>query len=440
MLTSRFTELYLINCNIPIMKLNMILHCLNRKCNKLLRIFIINSALSQAVIINLFRNYRNTRVELSVCVDTDITDDGAICKLLSSENMPYSSLKFVLLSAQNFYGFNMTQQQLQLVHQATRAKYHSTKCLLIQGENSVNQKEQFAAQRYKELEVVHLVGKEFQVIHASLIVSLLNNVTTLKTLRVDNYSITDGAANSIESVLCCNKKLEEIRLHQNTLEMNNAKKIMETLHHLPSITTLHFSNNYVTDEIVDSIVSLVSHNIHLQSIDLSKCGLTATSTLKILSALCKHTSLKVLQMANCNINNTVAELLAGILHSNQQLEKLDLSGSNLQAADCATIFRELQYASMLTKLSLSNNNITDETASDIATFLCHETQLSELYLSGNCLNTGSVHNISVALKNTSTLKSFYMGNNNISNEAIGDIADILSHNTHLQELELLQHC
>jgi len=436
MLNSRFTELYLTNCNIPVMKVNMILHYLNKKCNRLLRIFIISSSLSEAVIINLFRNYRNTRMELSVCVNTDITDDGAISKLLSIKHIPYLSLKFVLLSAKSFYSFNITQQQLELVHQTTYSQYSCTKCLLTEEENSVNQKELFAAQRYKELEVVHLVGKEFQVLHASLIVGLLNNITTLRTFRVDNYNITDGATNTIEAILCCNKKLEEVHLHQNTLAMNNAKKIMKTLHCLSSIKVLHFTNNYVTDDVVDSIVSLVSNNIYLQIVDFSKCGLTTTSTLKIFNALCKHSSLKVLQMENCSIDNTVAEVLAGILHSNQQLEKLDLSGSNLQAVGCIAICRALQHVSMLTKLSLSNNNINDEVASELVTFLCLETQLNELYLDENCLNARSIHKISVALKNTSTLKSFYIGNNSISNEAVDDIADILSHNTHLQELEL----
>ena len=436
-LNYRFTELYLINCNIPTIKMNTILRHLNKKCNKLLRIFTVSSALSQTVIMNLFRNYRNTRMELSMCVDTDVTDDNAICKLLSSKNMSYSSLKFVLFTGKCFYGFNITQQQLQLVHQATHAKYHSTKCRLIRGDISVNQKELFAAQKYRQLEVVHLVGKEFQVIHASQIIGLLNNITTLKTFRIDNYNITDGATNSIEHILFCNKKLEGVHLHQNNLEMNNAKRIMETLRHcLSSIKRLHFSNNYVTDEIVDSIVSFVSHNIQLQDIDLSNCGLTAPNTQRILSGLCKHTNLKVLQMANCNINNSVAELLAGILHSNQQLQKLDLSGNYLQAADCAVISRELQHISMLSKLSLSNNSIADEGASDIAAFLSHKTQLNELYLSGNCLNALSVRKISVALMNTSTLNIFYIGNNNINNEAVDDIADILSHNTHLQELEL----
>ena len=434
MVNNRFSELYLLNCNIPTTKVHAILLHLNKKCNRLSRIFATNTDLPQTVIINLIRNYRNKRVELSLCVDTGITDQNAMNELLSNNNIPYTGLKLVLLTGKCFYGSNVTQQQLRFMNRATHAKYYSAKC---HSTEVIRDKELFAAPKHKQLEVVHFVGKEFQVLHASQIATVLNRTTALKVFRVYNYNITDGATNIIErNVILQNNALEDLHFHCNNFEMNNANKIMKALHYLTSIRKLYFSNNYVTDEIVGSLVNLISQDIHLQDIDLSNCGLTESNSLKILSALSKHTNLKVLQMANCNINKGVTELLACILHSNLQLETLDLSRNDLQAADCAVISTELKHTSTLTKLSLSNNSITDEAANDIAAILCDKIQLSELYLSGNCLNDMSVHKISTALKNSSTLKKFYMSSNSISSEAVDDIADILSHNTQLQELEL----
>ena len=77
----------------------------------------------------------------------------------------------------------------------------------------------------------------------------------------------------------------------------------------------------------------------------------------------------------------------------------------------------LQKISHLTILYLSNNNIDEEAANDIANVLSHNTNLQELHLSRNNLQSAGIIKIANSLQNVFNLTMLCISYNNICEEA-----------------------
>jgi Ran GTPase-activating protein (RanGAP) involved in mRNA processing and transport len=115
----------------------------------------------------------------------------------------------------------------------------------------------------------------------------------------------------------------------------SAKLIMEALAHNTSVKHLSFASTdnllalAVTDATVGYITSLLSSNIHIEELDLSKSGLTDTSAVLLAEMLLKNTTLKRLNLSDNQIATQGAIALAEALKVNSTLECLKLERNPL---------------------------------------------------------------------------------------------------------------
>ena len=255
----------------------------------------------------------------------------------------------------------------------------------------------------------------------------------LKVVRMVNCDISNTAAEMLAGIISINIQLEELDLNESNIQARGCLLIC-SVQKVTTLRKLNLSGSNITDEATDGITNLLLQNAQLQILDLSQNNFDEASTIKIIEALL-NVNLKVLRLANGTVTSTVGEVIAEILYHNVQLLELDLNGNNLKSAGCSAICRAFQGMS-LTKLSLMSNSITYEAVDDIADLLSHNIQLQELQLQISNLTAIDCIKISCALRFTSSLLKLSIVNSNITSESADSMAAVLSHNTQLQELNL----
>ena len=438
-LSSHVRDVYIVSCHIPSVEQKKVKFWLKR--TNLLKVCVTRSTLCKSFLIVLFKKYRSTNVEVTIC-DTNVSDGAdTIYDLIANKYILHlASMNFLMLTDNNICGFNLTHYQLHLLLHATKQNAYSVvHCLvqIVQRLNSVNQTELFVIHN-GHLKTIHFVGKEFHVYHTShsIVDAMCNNVTTLTRFGIDNYCISDATASGVAAILSWSRNIREVFLNNNKLKASGSAIICRALKKITSLTKLYFSRNTINDEAAHDMAIVLSQNTQIEELDLSNNKMNIPSTAQIITSLTtKHVNLKVLKMANSKVNSVAARLMGDIIGNNYQLQQLDLSGNHLQAFDCAAIFRALLNISALNKLFLSDNYITDLEADVLAMVLSRNTQIQELDISNNKLTTAGATKIAKAMKVLLNLKILKMACSSINLIAAKLIASVLWYSK-LQELDL----
>ena len=314
------------------------------------------------------------------------------------------------------------------------------------------------------------------------ILKALQGISTLKKLNISNNSSSYSFVHYLTMVISSNTQLQELNVGDTHLQETGTKSISRALQHISTLKKLYISNNFITDKVAGNISAIISCNIHLQELDISKSDLKTTGTIIILRALQNVCTLRKLNISINDYTFMVADDLANVISHNIHLQELSISVKNFQASDDAKILDALKNISTLTKLCISNyknaifysdqlqelnisgdhfpttdtlllkalksistviklrislNCIGEEAADDIATVISCNTQLKELDISENNL-LKPIYGIKVlkGLQNISTLTKLFISKNYITNKAADDIAAVISSNTQLQELDI----
>ena len=256
----------------------------------------------------------------------------------------------------------------------------------------------------------------------------------LTKLSISHNNITDEAADDIATFLSESNGLEELDLSHNNLKSAGITKICRI--NLLKLTAFNVSHNDIT-KAANDIATFLSHNLKLQSLDISCNDILETGCRNILTALKNTMALSALKLTNCHVINEAADELATILLHSILLHELDLSYNNLSTSDTVKIFKGMKNISNLETINISHNMITDEAAEDIATVLYHNNKLKSLNLSSNYFRSEGFTKIFDGVKNIVYLKKLNIGCNEITaSKAIHCITTFLFHNLELEELDL----
>ena len=354
-----------------------------------------------------------TNNNLSDCVADDL-------ELILSNNQ----LEELYLGGNSLHGTGM-------IKIAKALQYNSTLKVFDISNNFINTKAASSigaclANKYK-LKKLYLNGNTLQ---AEGIIRIMNNLhcTSLKIFDVSKNSIGNMAARSIANVLLRNTELEELLLSENLLKAKGIIEVVKGLRYTKTLKVLDISNNDIRSEAAVDIAYVLSKQAKLEKINLGKNNLQ-NGLIIVVRQLKRHPNLKVLDISSNNTSTEVADYLAAFLCKKNKLEKLYLGGNLVNIK----ILQALQKFSTLTALDISYTNIDNELKDNILQVLARNTKIQELNLGGNKMDFG---NIVESLHHISSLVYFNVSNNNISDVAADSIANIISHNTKLQELYL----
>ena len=281
-----------------------------------------------------------------------------------------------------------------------------------------------------------IARNNLQTLGSMKIAKGLQNIKALAKLHLHVNNITQDAANDIAAAISCNTQLEELDVSGNNLQEMGIVKIAKTLQHVYTLKKLNISNSNITDRAAYDIAAAISNNTHLEEFDISGNDLRTEGVVKIATALQNVVTLKKLNISNKNQTCPAAKAIAVAITYNTHLQEFIISGNNLGVLGVKRIARSLQKISTLTKLYITGINNSDGATDDIAAVVSCNVHLQEFNIGKNYLQASSVIKVAKSLQKISTLTKLYIDNNKITNEAADYIADVISCNSHIQELDI----
>ena len=278
------------------------------------------------------------------------------------------------------------------------------------------------------------------------------------------FAITSHTSNSVEKLW-----LHEINLYSSIFILNLLKNIT-------TLKVLHLNGNQIHQEASKALATAILHNTGLEELHLSNSNL-GQGALQVVNALQHITSLKVLDLGNCNLPKEICGELAHVIDCNKNLEQLLLPNNNL-CSSTVLILQALSRNSTLRVIDLKGNHLTAEAGEHLVSVVLHNIGLDKLYFSEgtfailltsrrilefDCsgipetsyfkiefaikshkyieklrLYKINPHSSTVfilnSLKTITTLKVLHFNNNQMNQEGSQALANIILHNTELEEL------
>ena len=270
----------------------------------------------------------------------------------------------------------------------------------------------------------------------NLIFSLSSIIKALKVLDLGYNNINNEAAVQLATALKCNNVLEQLWLRGNVLGADGAAVILSSLQNITTLRVLDLSYNNISSRSANGIAAVINSNHFLEQLWLDGNMLMTTGVVIIASALKKHSNLTLLNLSNNEITEDAAEEISAIVNSKNLLGGLLLSNNQLQFTHLSKTTKSHGGIKFLHILELSNNFINATAADELAVTLSNCVCLKELYLGNNNLGTTGGIKIIQAVKNILILQVLSLNNNNITTEAASEICNVINTNTNLDILLL----
>ena len=473
------SELLMINCNLQLNSEEVISY-LNTTHN-LLRLCLINGHVAVTTVTEILKSDKIGEVSIS---NARIIDDDRMRNLVTQRKF-YLGIKtsFMLSTSKWLCAYNITNYQLPLIHQYFINQAHLN-CYV--GMSLVRKLEQINGNKMYVFDnnlliVIRIHAEVPQVPGATQIIAAIDNIVSLHTIEVNNYTITNETVNSLTNILHHNTQLQELYLNGNCLQADNIiAKILrsispssvcknhitddatsnyvatqtsttsetnletadsttsktKSMHSIATLMKFSISINDIADKAACYVTAVISNKIHLQEVNLGYNDPQASGIIRVAGSLQKISSLTKLYIYHNIITHKAADDIAAAISCNTKLQEIDISENNLHTIGVRKIMKVLQGIHTLKKLCLSHNNITDEAGDDIAEAISYNIHLQEFRISGNKLSAVGAIKIVKALHSVLNLRALYINDNEIDLTAAKDIASAVSHANQLHELDI----
>ena len=456
-------SLFIINCRFPLQAENINII----KLSHISKLCIINSTLDAETIVNIVETFIGRTLEISIYNSSKCIDYKSLYEFITSKRLVYQTeISFVAVMENFMCGYNTTEDQLQLLQSKILDGIEYSVVNLVSDTKQMHERELFVFEN-KQLTTFYSVGEALQPKFVTKLVDVLKQISSLKSFGIDKYTVSRNVINDIVTAIIHNKELEKLYLN-STMRTADLLNIMKVLERFINLRVLEIANNDITDQVTESLTSIMSHNTQLQFFSVTNGNVLNANVVKISKALQNTCNLQELTITGNNIvgvTNIVAmvddktcefdlgnynkqtvciTLLVNRLQSNtaevtecNTERQVDCDSKNcLQVTDAMAIAKVLQNSFTLKKLCINNKNTTKEEADVMAATICTSKELQELDVSENSLNSTDAIKIAKALQKVSTLTKLYINSNKMTDIVANDIAAALSCNTQLQELNI----
>ena len=155
----------------------------------------------------------------------------------------------------------------------------------------------------------------------------MSKFSYLTHLDMSCNEITDEAAHDIAALLFHNPELKELDLSSNLMQAPGATIILSTH---SSLNKINICRNEITDEAADAIAKFLSQNTKLKEFDVSYNCLQANGAIKIFKAIKKSNLLK-LNLSNNLISEDAADVIISVLSTNTKLIEVNLENNKMMS-------------------------------------------------------------------------------------------------------------
>ena len=269
-----------------------------------------------------------------------------------------------------------------------------------------------------------------------IILSLSSVIETLTVLDLEYSNIKEEAAVTLAEALNYNNILEQLWLRGNMLGADGAAVILTSLQNISTLRILDLSYNNISSSSANGIAAVVNRNHFLEQLCLDGNMLMTAGVVIIASVLKKHSNLTLLSLSNNGITEDAAEEISDIVNNNSLLRGLLLDNNQLQSVGISNISKSLARIKFLHSLELTNNCIDATAADTLSLTLSICSYLKRLHLGNNNLETIGAVKVCQALKSVPILQTLSLNNNSITEEATIEICNTIITNTNLEILLL----
>ena len=258
---------------------------------------------------------------------------------------------------------------------------------------------------------LNLSGNKLDGRACDLLAKVVPLMSRLEVLSLSHNPIGSGGAVEVIKSLC-GSGVKRLWLHNTGIGGPDCEALSELLQSTHSLKCLYIEQNNLSSESVASIITGLSHNNFLTTLNISDSHFSMGNTLHLSSLLREHSkcTLMDLKLKDCYISSEGAVELATALCKNTILRELDLSGIPI------------------------GEHVEGVTA--VATMLVENKSLIELELRGCHISGQGAGELAAALCKNSTLKYLRLDHNPIGVEGASSMSDMLQHNTSLTRLRI----
>ena len=286
---------------------------------------------------------------------------------------------------------------------------------------------------------LHLNGNKLDGRACDLLAKVVPSMSRLENLQLRHNPIGSGGAVEVIKSLC-GSGVKELQLSNTWIGGPDSEALSELLQSTHSLEWLYIGRNNLSSESVASIITGLSHNHSLTTLDISDSHFSMANTLHLSSLLREHSkcTLTSLELQDCHISSEGAVELATALCKNTTLGELDLSGNPIGehvegVAEVATMLAENKS---LTRLELIDCHISGQGAGELAAALCKNSTLQNLNLDRNPIGVEGASSMSDMLQHNTSLIWLHMRDDSVGEEGVRQLMTSVKYNQTLSSLWL----
>ena len=234
-------------------------------------------------------------------------------------------------------------------------------------------------QNMRELELLsnHLDGSA-----CDLLAKAIPSMSNLKDLLLGSNPIGSGGAVGVIKALC-GSGVTRLLLFNTRIGVPDCEALCELLRSTRSLQDLDIQMNNLSSESVASIMTGLSHNSSLTSLNISNSHFNMDNMdnlASILGNLSSKSALSFLWIDDCCINEQGASVLANALCKNSTLTYLRLNHNLIGVEGAFSMSEMLQHNTSLKSLDLNSDSVGKEGIHQLINSLKHNQTLEILWL------------------------------------------------------------
>ena len=234
-------------------------------------------------------------------------------------------------------------------------------------------------QNLKELE---LFNNKLDGRACDLLAMTVPSMSSLEDLLLGSNPIRScGMVKVMKALRAC--KVKRLLLYSTEIGVPDCKALCELLKCTSSLQDLDIQMNNLSSESVASIMTGLSHNSSLMSLNISNSCFDVTNVDNLASILSNPYSMSTLTslwIDNCHICEQGAGALAAAFYKNSTLKYLRMDGNPIGVKGAFLMSEMLQYNTSLESLGLNDNSVREEGVHHLINSLKHNQTLEILWL------------------------------------------------------------
>ena len=246
-------------------------------------------------------------------------------------------------------------------------------------------------QYMRELELTH---NKLDGSACDLLAKAVPSMSRLEKLYLgDNPIGSCGAVELIKAL--CGSGVERLWLWNTGIGEPDCEALCELLKSSHSLQHLYLDHNNLSSESVASIITGLSHNSYLTTLNISNSHFSMANVDSLASVLKDHSkcTLTELDLRDCHISSEGAVELAAALCKNSTLKHLYLDHNPIGVEGASSMSDMLQHNASLELLYLCDDSVGEEGVHQLINSLKHNQTLRELWLPEKYESETSDHRI-----------------------------------------------